>query len=203
MPQINEATDRSLPTRTEATASSIAGGRAYVADMARRLARYVVRSQSRQRVMASVHGLLSEAERKNSGHVAEACGDPTPYGFQDLLARADWDADMVRDELRTYLCDRVARFRAAITARRRSRSLGTPDTPCGAIMPTRGAAGGGAGTAVGGVEARSGPGPGTTMALAAASATPRRVASAVKDRVGACPSVRRVAGRTTHRTGLH
>jgi SRSO17 transposase len=103
MPQINEATDRSLPTRTEATASSIAGGRAYVADMARRLARYVVRSQSRQRVMASVRGLLSEAERKNSGHVAEACGDPTPYGFQDLLARADWDADMVRDELRTSI----------------------------------------------------------------------------------------------------
>jgi SRSO17 transposase len=103
MQQIHEATDSSLPTRTDATARSIAGGQAYLADMARRLARYFVRSQSRQRVMAYVRGLLSEAERKNSWQVAEACGEPTPYGFQYLLARADWDADLVRDERRTYI----------------------------------------------------------------------------------------------------
>jgi SRSO17 transposase len=108
MPQNYEATDRSLPTRTEATASSIEGGRAYLADIARRLARYFVRSQSRQRVMAYLRGLLSEAERKNSWQVAEACGDPTPYGFQYLLARADWDADLVRDELRTYLIQHLS-----------------------------------------------------------------------------------------------
>jgi SRSO17 transposase len=53
--------------------------------------------------MGYLRGLLSEAERKNSWQVAEACGEPTPYGFQYLLARADWDADMVREELRTYL----------------------------------------------------------------------------------------------------
>lgn len=100
MQQINEATDRSLPTRTD---SSMAGGPADMADMARRVARYCVRSQSRQRVMAYGRGLLSEAERKHSWHVAEACGEPTPYGVQDLLARADWDADMVRDELRTSI----------------------------------------------------------------------------------------------------
>jgi SRSO17 transposase len=34
--------------------------------------------------------------------VAAVCGEPTPYGFQYLLSRADWDADAVRDELRTY-----------------------------------------------------------------------------------------------------
>jgi hypothetical protein len=38
MQQINEATDRPLATTTEATASSIEGGRAYLADIARRLA---------------------------------------------------------------------------------------------------------------------------------------------------------------------
>ena len=48
-------------------------------------------------------GLLSEAERKNSWQVAEVCGEPTPYGFQYLLSRADWDADAVRDELRIYI----------------------------------------------------------------------------------------------------
>jgi SRSO17 transposase len=53
--------------------------------------------------MASVRGLRSEAERKNSWQVAEACGDPTPYGCPSWLARADWDAAMVRDELCTDL----------------------------------------------------------------------------------------------------
>ena len=56
--------------------------------MARRLAPHFTRSPSRQRVMAYLHGLLSEAERKHSWHVAEACGAPTPYGFPYVLARA-------------------------------------------------------------------------------------------------------------------
>jgi len=103
MQQINEVTDRPLATTTDATASSIAGGRSYLADIARRLAPYFARSESRQRVMGYLRGLLSEAERKHSWPVAEACGEPTPDGFQYLLARADWDADLVRDELRTYL----------------------------------------------------------------------------------------------------
>jgi SRSO17 transposase len=103
MQRIDEATDGPLRTTPDATATSIEGGRAYLADMARRLAPHFARSQSRQRVMAYLRGLLSEAERKNSWQVAEACGDPNPYGFQYLLNRADWDADAVRDELRTYV----------------------------------------------------------------------------------------------------
>jgi len=87
----------------DATASTIAGGQAYLADVARRLGPYFTRSQSRQRVMAYLRGLLSEAERKNSWQVAEICGESTPYGFQYLLSRADWDADAVRDELRHYV----------------------------------------------------------------------------------------------------
>jgi SRSO17 transposase len=43
------------------------------------------------------------AERKNSWQVAEVCGESTPYGFQYLLSRADWDAAAVRDELRRYV----------------------------------------------------------------------------------------------------
>ena len=107
MPQINEATDRLLATTTDATASSLEGGRAYLADIARRLAPYFARSESRHRVMGYLRGLLSEAERKNSWQVAEACGEPTPSGFQSVLARADWDADLVREELRTYLIQHV------------------------------------------------------------------------------------------------
>ena len=62
----------------DATASTIAGGQAYMADMARRLAPYFARSQSRDRVLAYLRGLLSEAERKNSWQVAEVCGESTP-----------------------------------------------------------------------------------------------------------------------------
>jgi len=103
MSRIDEATDGPQPTTPDATATSIEGGRAYLADLARRLAPHVARSPSRQRVMAYLRGLLSEAERKNSWQIAEACGEPTPYGFQYLLNRADWDADAVQDELRNYV----------------------------------------------------------------------------------------------------
>lgn len=102
MRQRDTTTKISCPTTTDAAASTIEGGRAYVADMARRLAPYFARSGSRQHALAYLQGLLSEAERKNSWQVAEVCGESTPYGFQYLLSRADWDADAVRDELRTY-----------------------------------------------------------------------------------------------------
>ena len=102
MRQSADTTTSSLATPTDTTASTIAGGRAYLADVARRLAPYFARSQSRDRVLAYLRGLLSEAERKNSWQVAEVCGEPPPDGFQDLLNRADWDADAVRDELRIY-----------------------------------------------------------------------------------------------------
>jgi hypothetical protein len=78
MRQSATTTARSCPASTDATASTIEGGRAYMADMARRLAPDVARSGSRQRALASLQGLLSEAERQHSGHVAEVCGEPTP-----------------------------------------------------------------------------------------------------------------------------
>jgi SRSO17 transposase len=102
MRQLDDTHERSLSTPTAATASTIAGGQAYLADVARRLAPYFARSPSRDRVLAYLHGLLSEVERKNSWQVAEVCGESTPYGFQYLLSRAEWDAAAVRDELRTY-----------------------------------------------------------------------------------------------------
>lgn len=102
MRQIDDTTASSLSIPTDTMASTIAGGQAYMADVARRLAPYFARSQSRDRVLADRRGLLSEAERKNRWQVAEVCGEATPYGFQYLLSRANWDADAVRDALRTY-----------------------------------------------------------------------------------------------------
>ncbi len=87
--------------------STIEGGLAYVADIGGRLAPYFARSESRHWALTSRRGLLSEAERKHSWQVAESCGEPTPYGFQYVLGRADGEADAVRDELRTDIIRQV------------------------------------------------------------------------------------------------
>jgi SRSO17 transposase len=99
-PRIDDTAQARLPTMTEATASMMEGGLAYVADMARRWAPYVARSESRQHALAYLRGWLRSAERKHSWHVAEVCGEPSPDGFPYVLSRADGDADAVRDELR-------------------------------------------------------------------------------------------------------
>jgi hypothetical protein len=66
MQRIDDTTELSTLAATDATASIMAGGQAYMADVARRLAPYCARSQSRHRAQAYLQGLLSVAERKNS-----------------------------------------------------------------------------------------------------------------------------------------
>jgi SRSO17 transposase len=61
------------------------------------------RIESRQRTRAFVLGLLADLPRKNCWSLAEHAGDHSPDGMQHLLARAVWDADAVRDDLRDYL----------------------------------------------------------------------------------------------------
>jgi len=68
-----------------------------------RLGRFFTRSEPRRRAVAYLRGLLSDAERKNSWQLAAKAGDPTPYGVQHLLGRADWDAGRVRDDLIAYV----------------------------------------------------------------------------------------------------
>jgi SRSO17 transposase len=65
------------------------------------------RSEPRRRALAYIRGLLSDAERKNGWQLAEHLGDPTPDGVQHLLARADWDADAVRDDLTGYVAEHL------------------------------------------------------------------------------------------------
>ena len=50
-------------------------------------------------------GMVSGLDRKNCWTIAEHRGDATPDGLQHLLARAKWDADGVRDDLRDYVVD--------------------------------------------------------------------------------------------------
>jgi len=59
-------------------------------------------ADSRRRARMYVLGLLSGAERKNSWTIAEQAGDLCPDGMQRLLNFYRWDADAVRDDVRSY-----------------------------------------------------------------------------------------------------
>jgi SRSO17 transposase len=52
-----------------------------------------------------IAGMVSGLDRKNCWTIAEHRGADTPDGLQHLLARAKWDADAVRDDLRSYVVD--------------------------------------------------------------------------------------------------
>src|SRR3954464_9824408 len=72
-----------------------------------RVRRRFARAEPRRRALAYLRGLLSPVERKNGWQLAELAGEPTPDGMQHLLARADWDADAVRDDLRAYVVEHL------------------------------------------------------------------------------------------------
>src|SRR2546422_4186997 len=72
------------------------------------------RSETRESVQAYLRGLLSPVERKNGWQLAEEAGDTTPYAMQYLLDRAKWDADLVRDELRRDVCEKLGDERGVL-----------------------------------------------------------------------------------------
>ncbi len=74
-------------------------------EVAQRIGARFARAEAREQALGYLRGLLSNAERKNSWQLAEALGQPTPYGLQHLLGRALWDADQVRDDLQQYVRD--------------------------------------------------------------------------------------------------
>ena len=72
-----------------------------------RVAGRFARVELRRRAKAFVRGLLSDLPRKNCWTIAEQAGDATPDGMQHLLARAVWDADAVRDDVRALLVEHL------------------------------------------------------------------------------------------------
>jgi SRSO17 transposase len=68
-----------------------------------RMAGRFPRVETRRRAAAFVRGLLADLPRKNCWTIAEHAGDRDPHGMQHLLARASWDTDGVRDDLRDYV----------------------------------------------------------------------------------------------------
>jgi SRSO17 transposase len=89
------------------TVDAVRGWAAEVEVVGERIARHFARSEPRRRAVGYVRALLSETERKNGWQVAEHLGEATPDGVQHLLARADWDADAVRDDLIRYVSEHL------------------------------------------------------------------------------------------------
>ena len=75
--------------------------------VAARLAPRFGRAEPRRRVAGYLRGLLAPVERKNGWQLAEAIGDATPDGVQELLSRVQWDADAVRDDLQAYVIEHL------------------------------------------------------------------------------------------------
>jgi SRSO17 transposase len=68
-----------------------------------RMAGRFARVETRRRVRKFVLALLADLPRKNCWTIAEHAGERDPHGMQHFLARARWDTDGVRDDLRDYV----------------------------------------------------------------------------------------------------
>jgi SRSO17 transposase len=51
--------------------------------------------------------LLARVERKNDWQLAEELGDDTPTNLQHFIARAEWDDEQVRNDLREYVVQQL------------------------------------------------------------------------------------------------
>ncbi len=65
------------------------------------------RAEVRARAHRYLLGLLSSVERKNGWQLAEQLHEPGPQGVQRLLNAAEWDPDLVRDDLRAYVVEHL------------------------------------------------------------------------------------------------
>jgi SRSO17 transposase len=72
-----------------------------------RIAGRFARAEPRRRVLAYLRGLLGSVGRKNGWQLAEHAGEATPDGMQRLLATANGDPDLVRDDLRAYVVEHL------------------------------------------------------------------------------------------------
>jgi SRSO17 transposase len=97
----------SLAVTVDPDMETVAGWARDLDALLARLAPLFPRAEPRRQVATYLHGLLSPVERKNGWQLAEAAGAATPYAMQHLLGRAVWDADAVRDALRTYVVEHL------------------------------------------------------------------------------------------------
>lgn len=94
-------------------------------------------SQSRVWARAYLQGLLSNMPRKNGWQLAQNVGATSPYGLQQFLYRAKWDADNIRDDLRDYVVEHLSDPAAVLVidetgfVKKGSQSVGVQAQYCG------------------------------------------------------------------------
>jgi SRSO17 transposase len=99
---------------TGATITEAQQWAAGLSSIGQRIGGRFARAEPRRRALAYLQGLLSPLERKNGWQLAEEAGDPTPYGVQHLLGRAQWDADAVRNDLCAYVVEHLGDKQAVL-----------------------------------------------------------------------------------------
>jgi SRSO17 transposase len=72
-----------------------------------RIGHHFIHREPRRRALAYLKGLMGPVERKNGWQPAEYVGGRTPDGVQRFLATYDWDANLVRDDLRRYIMEHL------------------------------------------------------------------------------------------------
>jgi len=79
-----------------------------------RIAGRFARVEPRRTAVAFVLGLLAGLPRLNCWTISEHAGDATPDKMQRLLARAKWDADAVRDDVRDLAVEHLGTAEAML-----------------------------------------------------------------------------------------
>lgn len=97
----------STPPAGLTTLSEVIGWRESLSQLHARLAPHFARPEPRARALRFVQGVLSTVERKNGWQLAEQAREATPYGMQRLLSQAVWDADGMRNEIRTFALEHL------------------------------------------------------------------------------------------------
>ncbi len=102
-----------------------------------RIAPRFARSGPRRRALSYLKGIVSSVKRKNGWQLAEHAGEARPDGMQRLLNSAVWDADLVRDDLRAYILERLGDPHAVLVIdetsfrKRGNKSAGVARQHCG------------------------------------------------------------------------
>jgi SRSO17 transposase len=102
-----------------------------------RIAPRFARPEPHRRALAYLKGIVSSIERKNGWQLAEYAGEARPDGMQRLLGSAVWDADLVRDDLRSSILERLGDPQAVVVIdetsvrKRGKKSAGVKKQYCG------------------------------------------------------------------------
>jgi SRSO17 transposase len=90
-----------------------------------------------------IRGLMSDAPKKNAWGLADHLGYATPGPFQNLLAEASWDADVLRDQVRSLAVTALGDERAVLVIddtqaqKKGDKSVGVAPQYCGLTGDTR------------------------------------------------------------------